>query len=144
MTYTDAISFIRTKIMINVTLQHFAPLDDAPWFGARSLLPSGVDGDSLSPLPPHRRSSMASVLSRRLGKRSLLGARVLGPVASDGPLGAGLPLEPQAELPEGSTLQPVLTCKDSGRSLEQPQELLQALGPAGFQQVAFQPGQKVS
>ncbi|XP_063090995.1 zinc finger protein 395 isoform X2 [Cavia porcellus] len=89
------------------------------------------------------RSSMASVLSRRLGKRSLLGARVLGPVASDGPLGAGLPLEPQAELPEGSTLQPVLTCKDSGRSLEQPQELLQALGPAGFQQVAFQPGQKV-
>uniref|UniRef100_A0A8C2W516 Zinc finger protein 395 n=2 Tax=Chinchilla lanigera TaxID=34839 RepID=A0A8C2W516_CHILA len=89
-----------------------------------------------------RRSSMASVLSRRLGKRSLLGARVLGPIASDGPLGAGPPLEPQVELPEGAAPQPVLTCKDPG-SREQPQELLQALGSAGLQQVAFQPGQKV-
>lgn len=85
---------------------------------------------------------MASVLSRRLGKRSLLGARVLGPSASEGSSGAPLPSEPQAELQEGGAPQPVLGCKDLG-SREQPRELLQALGSAGLQQAAFQPGQKV-
>ncbi|XP_058143830.1 zinc finger protein 395 [Dasypus novemcinctus] len=69
---------------------------------------------------------MASVLSRRLGKRSLLGARVLGPSASDGPSGTA---EPEA------APQPFPVQKD-GSSQEQPQE-------AGPQQVAFQPGQKV-
>lgn len=84
---------------------------------------------------------MANMLSRRLGKRSLLGARVLGPTASDGPSGAGPPLEPQ-ELPEGAVPQPFLACKEPG-SREQPKEVLQALGTAGLHQVAFQPGQKV-
>ncbi|KAM4836929.1 zinc finger protein 395 isoform 1-T2 [Thomomys bottae] len=85
---------------------------------------------------------MASVLSRRLGKRSLLGARVLGPSASDGPAGTAAPLEPQVELPEGATLQPALPSKDPACQ-EQPKEVLKALGTPGLQQVAFQPGQKV-
>lgn len=86
---------------------------------------------------------MASVLSRRLGKRSLLGARVLGPSAPDGPSGAGLPLEPPAELPEGATPQPFLASKDPVCQ-EHPKEVRKALGTTGLQQVAFQPGQKVS
>ncbi|XP_030734979.2 zinc finger protein 395 isoform X1 [Globicephala melas] len=81
-------------------------------------------------------SSMASVLSRRLGKRSLLGARVLGPP------GAAPPLEPQAELLEGAAPQPFLASKDTSCQ-EQPKELLKAPGTSGLQQVAFQPGQKV-
>ncbi|XP_048186527.1 zinc finger protein 395 [Perognathus longimembris pacificus] len=85
---------------------------------------------------------MASVLSRRLGKRSLLGARVLGPSASEGPSGTGPPLEPQVELPEGPPPQPALASKDPERQ-EQPKEVLQALGSPGLQQLAFQPGQKV-
>ncbi|KAF7459511.1 Hypothetical predicted protein [Marmota monax] len=89
-----------------------------------------------------RHSSMASVLSRRLGKRSLLGARVLGPSASDGPSGASLPLETQAEVPEGAAPQPFLASKDP-TCQEQPKEVLKALGTTGLQQVAFQPGQKV-
>nr|XP_040148270.1 zinc finger protein 395 isoform X2 [Ictidomys tridecemlineatus] len=91
---------------------------------------------------PRRRSSMASVLSRRLGKRSLLGARVLGPSAPDGPSGVSLPLEPQAEVPEGAAPQPFLASKDPPCQ-EQPKEILKALGTTGLQQVAFQPGQKV-
>ncbi|XP_077008999.1 zinc finger protein 395 isoform X1 [Tamandua tetradactyla] len=85
---------------------------------------------------------MASVLSRRLGKRSLLGARVLGPSASDGPSGATQPLEPQMELLEGTVPQPFLAYKDSSCQ-EQPKEVLKALGTSGLQQMAFQPGQKV-
>ncbi|XP_036711200.1 zinc finger protein 395 isoform X1 [Balaenoptera musculus] len=81
-------------------------------------------------------SGMASVLSRRLGKRSLLGARVLGPP------GAAPPLEPQAELLEGAAPQPFLASKDTSCQ-EQPKELLKAPGTSGLQQVAFQPGQKV-
>ncbi|XP_042555774.1 zinc finger protein 395 [Dipodomys spectabilis] len=85
---------------------------------------------------------MASVLSRRLGKRSLLGARVLGPGASDGPVGTGAPLEPPLELPEGATPRPTLAPKDPACQ-EQPKEARKALGTPGLQQVAFQPGQKV-
>ncbi|KAM5264904.1 zinc finger protein 395 [Ctenodactylus gundi] len=85
---------------------------------------------------------MASVLSRRLGKRSLLGARVLGPSAPDGPSGASLPLEPPAELPEGVASQPFPASKDPVCQ-EQPKEVLRALGTSGLQQVAFHPGQKV-
>ncbi|XP_008826354.1 zinc finger protein 395 [Nannospalax galili] len=82
------------------------------------------------------------MLSRRLGKRSLLGARVLGPSASEVPLGTSLPLEPQAEVPEGATPQPLLTSKDPVCQ-EQPKEVLKTLGTSGLPQVAFQPGQKV-
>ncbi|CAH6827749.1 Zfp395 [Phodopus roborovskii] len=82
------------------------------------------------------------MLSRRLGKRSLLGARVLGPSASEVPLGASLPLEPQIEVPEGATPQPSHTSKDPVCQ-EQPKELLKALGTSGHPKVAFQPGQKV-
>nr|XP_044987312.1 zinc finger protein 395 isoform X2 [Jaculus jaculus] len=85
---------------------------------------------------------MASVLSRRLGKRSLLGARVLGPSASEVPSGASVPLEPQAELLEGATAQPFLAFKDSVCQ-EQPKEVLKALATSGLPKVAFQPGQKV-
>lgn len=79
---------------------------------------------------------MAGVLSRRLGKRSLLGARVLGPP------GAAPALEPQAELLEGASAQPGLPAKDSYRP-EQPKDVLQAPCPAGLPPAAFQPGQKV-
>ncbi|XP_062069766.1 zinc finger protein 395 [Lepus europaeus] len=85
---------------------------------------------------------MASVLSRRLGKRSLLGARVLGPSASDGPSGVGPPLEPQVELLEGAAPQPFLAIKEPA-CLEQPKEVLKAPCTSGVQQVVFQPGQKV-
>ncbi|KAB1255985.1 Zinc finger protein 395 [Camelus dromedarius] len=85
---------------------------------------------------PRNGSSMASVLSRRLGKRSLLGARVLGPP------GAAPPLEPQAELLEGVAPQPFLASKDTPCQ-EQPKEVLKAPGTSRLQQVAFQPGQKV-
>lgn len=78
---------------------------------------------------------MASVLSRRLGKRSLLGARVLGPP------GAAPPSEPQAELLEGVAPQPFFASKDA--SQEQPKEVLKAPSTSGLQQMAFQPGQKV-
>ncbi|KAK2500733.1 hypothetical protein MC885_015705, partial [Smutsia gigantea] len=81
-------------------------------------------------------SSMASVLSRRLGKRSLLGARVLGPP------GAAPPAEPQSELPERVAPQPFLASKDTSCH-EQPKEILKAPGTSGIQQVAFQPGQRV-
>ncbi|XP_037382414.1 zinc finger protein 395 isoform X1 [Talpa occidentalis] len=81
-------------------------------------------------------SSMASVLSRRLGKRSLLGARVLGPP------GAAPALEPQAELLEGPSSQPGLASKDTYR-LEQPKEVLKGPCPSGLPPVVFQPGQKV-
>lgn len=77
---------------------------------------------------------MASVLSRRLGKRSLLGARVLGPP------GAAPPAEPQAELMVA--LQPFLASKDTSCH-EQPKEILKAPGTTGLQQVAFQPRQRV-
>ncbi|XP_016069329.1 PREDICTED: zinc finger protein 395 [Miniopterus natalensis] len=79
---------------------------------------------------------MASVLSRRLGKRSLLGARVLGPP------GTAPPSEPQAELLEGMAPQPFFTPKDTSCQ-EQPKEVLKAPSTSGLQQVAFQPGQKV-
>lgn len=79
---------------------------------------------------------MASVLSRRLGKRSLLGARVLGPP------GAAPPSEPQAELLEGVAPQPFFTSKDTSCQ-EQPKEVLKAPSTSGLQQMAFQPGQKV-
>lgn len=79
---------------------------------------------------------MASVLSRRLGKRSLLGARVLGPP------GAAPPAEPQAELLEGVAPQAFLASKDTSCQ-EQPKEVLKASCTSGLQQVAFQPGQKV-
>ncbi|OWK01037.1 ZNF395 [Cervus elaphus hippelaphus] len=79
---------------------------------------------------------MASVLSRRLGKRSLLGARVLGPP------GAAPPSEPQAELLEGAAPQPFVASKDASCQ-EQPKEVLKAPGTSGLQQVAFHPGQKV-
>lgn len=79
---------------------------------------------------------MATVLSRRLGKRSLLGARVLGPP------GAAPPSEPQAELLEGVTPQPFLASKDTSCQ-EQPKEVFKAPSTSGLQQVAFQPGQKV-
>ncbi|XP_021572498.1 zinc finger protein 395 [Carlito syrichta] len=82
---------------------------------------------------------MASVLSRRLGKRSLLGARVLGPSASDAPSGITPPLEP---LLEGAPPRPFLTSEDTSCQ-EQPKEVLKAPSTAGLQQVAFQPGQKV-
>lgn len=82
------------------------------------------------------------MLSRRLGKRSLLGARVLGPSASEVPLGASLPLEPQVEVPEGAAPQPSLTSKDPVCQ-EQSKEVLKTLGTSGHPQVAFQPGQKV-
>lgn len=85
---------------------------------------------------------MASVLSRRLGKRSLLGARVLGPSASDGPSGVGPPLEPQVELLEGAAPQPFLAIKDPACP-EQPKEVLKAPCTSGLQRVVFQPGQKV-
>ncbi|XP_062942080.1 zinc finger protein 395 [Cynocephalus volans] len=85
---------------------------------------------------------MASVLSRRLGKRSLLGARVLGPSASDGPSGAALLSELQVELLEGAAPQPFLASKDPPCQ-EQPKEVLKAPGTSGLQQVVFQPGQKV-
>lgn len=81
-------------------------------------------------------SSMASVLSRRLGKRSLLGARVLGPP------GAAPPSEPQSELLEAMAPQPFLASKDTSCQ-EQPKEVLKAPSTLGLQQVAFQPGQKV-
>lgn len=77
---------------------------------------------------------MASVLSRRLGKRSLLGARVLGPP------GAAPPTEPQAELPVA--LQPFPASKDTSCH-EQPKEILKAPSTTGLQQVAFQPRQRV-
>ncbi|XP_027246113.1 zinc finger protein 395 isoform X2 [Cricetulus griseus] len=89
-----------------------------------------------------RQSRVSSMLSRRLGKRSLLGARVLGPNASEVPLGASLPLEPQIEVPEGATPQPSHTSKDPVCQ-EQPKEVLKALGTSGHPQVAFHPGQKV-
>lgn len=79
---------------------------------------------------------MASVLSRRLGKRSLLGARVLGPP------GAAPPSEPQAELLEAVAPQPFCASKDTSCQ-EQPKEVLKAPAASGLQQVAFQPGQKV-
>lgn len=79
---------------------------------------------------------MASVLSRRLGKRSLLGARVLGPP------GAAPPSEPQSELLEAMAPQPFLASKDTSCQ-EQPKEVLKAPSTLGLQQVAFQPGQKV-
>lgn len=82
------------------------------------------------------------MLSRRLGKRSLLGARVLGPSAAEVSSGASLPLEPQIEVPEGATSLSSLTSKDPVCQ-EQPKELLKALGTSGHPQVAFQPGQKV-
>ncbi|XP_032121288.1 zinc finger protein 395 isoform X1 [Sapajus apella] len=85
-----------------------------------------------------RGSSMASVLSRRLGKRSLLGARVLGPSASEGP-SAAPPLEP---LLEGAAPQPFIGSDDTPCQ-EQPKEVLKAPSTSGLQQVAFQPGQKV-
>ncbi|XP_004707775.3 zinc finger protein 395 [Echinops telfairi] len=85
---------------------------------------------------------MASVLSRRLGKRSLLGARVLGPIALDGSGGAAQPSEPPVELLERAAPQPFLTYKDRSCQ-EQLKEGLQAPGLSGLQQVAFQPGQKV-
>ncbi|KAM6221852.1 zinc finger protein 395 [Rhynchocyon petersi] len=85
---------------------------------------------------------MASVLSRRLGKRSLLGARVVGPTASDGPSGTTQPGEPQVELLERAAPQPFLAFKDNSCQ-EPPREVLKAPGIAGLQQVAFQPGQKV-
>lgn len=85
---------------------------------------------------------VSSMLSRRLGKRSLLGARVLGPSASEVPSGASLPLEPQIEVPEGATPQSSLTSKDPVCQ-EQPKEVLRALGTSGHPQVTFQPGQKV-
>lgn len=81
---------------------------------------------------------MASVLSRRLGKRSLLGARVLGPSASEGP-SAAPPSEP---LLEGATPQPSIASDDTPCQ-EQPKEVLKAPSTSGLQQVAFQPGQKV-
>uniref|UniRef100_A0AC11DXW6 Zinc finger protein 395 n=2 Tax=Ovis aries TaxID=9940 RepID=A0AC11DXW6_SHEEP len=81
-------------------------------------------------------NSMASVLSRRLGKRSLLGARVLGPP------GAAPPSEPQAELLEGAAPQPFVASKDLSCQ-EQPKEVLKAPGTSGPQLVAFHPGQKV-
>ncbi|XP_039731821.1 zinc finger protein 395 isoform X3 [Pteropus medius] len=87
-------------------------------------------------LLPRKHSSMASVLSRRLGKRSLLGARVLGPP------GAAPPSEPQAELLDGVAPQPFLVSKDTSCQ-EQLKEVLKAPGTSGLQQVAFQPGQKV-
>lgn len=79
---------------------------------------------------------MASVLSRRLGKRSLLGARVLGPP------GAAPHAEPQPELLEGVAPQPFFTSKDASCQ-EQPKEVLKAPSTSGLQQMAFQPGQKV-
>ncbi|KAG8506312.1 Zinc finger protein 395 [Galemys pyrenaicus] len=79
---------------------------------------------------------MASVLSRRLGKRSLLGARVLAPP------GAAPALEPQAELLEGPPSQPGLASKDAHR-LEQPKDVLKAPCPLGLPPAVFQPGQKV-
>ncbi|XP_078203275.1 zinc finger protein 395 isoform X3 [Callithrix jacchus] len=85
-----------------------------------------------------RGSSMASVLSRRLGKRSLLGARVLGPSASEGP-SAAPPSEP---LLEGAAPQPFLVSDDTPCQ-EQPKEVLKAPSASGLQQVAFRPGQKV-
>lgn len=85
---------------------------------------------------------VSSMLSRRLGKRSLLGARVLGPSASEVTPGASLPLEPQIEVPEGATPQASLISKDPVCQ-EQPKEVLKALGTSGHPQVAFQPGQKV-
>ncbi|EHH64081.1 Papillomavirus-binding factor [Macaca fascicularis] len=81
---------------------------------------------------------MASVLSRRLGKRSLLGARVLGPSASEGP-SAAPPSEP---LLEGAAPQPFIASDDTPCQ-EQPKEVLKAPSTSGLQQVAFQPGQKV-
>lgn len=89
-----------------------------------------------------KQSRVSSMLSRRLGKRSLLGARVLGPSASEVPLGTSLPLEPQIQVPEGATPQPLHTSKDPVCQ-EQPKEVLKALGTSGHPQVAFQPGQKV-
>ncbi|XP_004614800.2 zinc finger protein 395 [Sorex araneus] len=75
---------------------------------------------------------MASALSRRLGKRSLLGARVLGPP------GTAPSLEPQVEVPEEAPATKDAPCP------EQPREALQAAGPAGLPPTAFQPGQKVA
>ncbi|XP_040821986.1 zinc finger protein 395 [Ochotona curzoniae] len=86
---------------------------------------------------------MASVLSRRLGKRSLLGARVLGPSASDGLSGSGLPSESQGEPLEGAAAQPFLTTKDASCQ-EQPKDVLKTPCSSGLQQMVFQPGQKVS
>ncbi|XP_016041112.1 zinc finger protein 395 isoform X1 [Erinaceus europaeus] len=77
---------------------------------------------------------MASVISRRLGKRSLMGARVVGPP------GTGTSLEPQPELLEAVAAQPCLTTKDASCQ-EKPKEVLRA--PVGLPQVVFQPGQKV-
>ncbi|XP_006153273.1 zinc finger protein 395 isoform X2 [Tupaia chinensis] len=85
---------------------------------------------------------MAGVLSRRLGKRSLLGARVLGPSASDGPSGATTPLEPQVDLLEGVAPPPFLASMDTSCQ-ERPKEVLKAPSTSGLQQLAFQPGQKV-
>lgn len=85
---------------------------------------------------------MASVLSRRLGKRSLLGARVLGPSASDGLSGSGLPSESQGEPLEGAAAQPFLTTKDASCQ-EQPKDVLKTPCSSGLQQMVFQPGQKV-
>ena len=73
------------------------------------------------------------MLSRRLGKRSLLGARVLGPSAAEVPSGATLPLEPQIEVPEGAMSLSPLTSKDPVCQ-EQPKELLKALGTSGHPQ----------
>ncbi|XP_045391509.1 zinc finger protein 395 isoform X2 [Lemur catta] len=98
-----------------------------------------MDGGLSVSFPPQESSSMASVLSRRLGKRSLLGARVLGPSVPDGPSGPAPPLEP---LLEGAAPQPFLASEDTSCQ-EQPKEVLKAPGTAGLQQVAFQPGQKV-
>ncbi|XP_053434402.1 zinc finger protein 395 [Nycticebus coucang] len=82
---------------------------------------------------------MASVLSRRLGKRSLLGARVLGPSAPDGASGPVPPLEP---LLEGAAPQPFLASEDTACQ-EQPREVLKAPCTSSLHQMAFQPGQKV-
>lgn len=89
---------------------------------------------------------MASVLSRRLGKRSLLGARVLGPSSSEAVPGSSLHVEPQTELPEGAAPLPLPTSLPTSKDpvcQEQPKEVLKALGTSGLPQVAFLPGQKV-
>ncbi|XP_036607436.1 zinc finger protein 395 [Trichosurus vulpecula] len=86
---------------------------------------------------------MASVLSRRLGKRSLLGARVSVPSASGDGLAAGVqPSGSHAELVGVVAPQPFPVYKDNHYQ-EHPKEILMALGVPGLQQVVFQPGQKV-
>ena len=141
MSYSKQVfSFCRKKTIVKITLKCLIVFHEHSWalavWGASSCFPRYWIKDLCLLCLPRKGNSMASVLSRRLGKRSLLGARVLGPP------GAAPPSEPQAELLEGAAPQPFVASKDASCQ-EQPKEVLKAPGTSGLQLVAFHPGQKV-